>query len=175
MNPIIPKSLRWALCLCLLLAVWPATAHAGRHRPPVCGGTTPEQHAAAEKVRRELTYLVKEFAAASVRGDVVFFSRMLAPDYTFITTQGEMKNKAQALADYRAHDIKFRSHLFDQIEVHVYGRTAVVTNRATSISTYKGRPRNGVTRNTRVFVRRGDNWQCVSFQSTRVQGAKGKE
>jgi uncharacterized protein (TIGR02246 family) len=128
-----------------------------------------------EATKRELTDLLQQFAAASIRGDDAFFDRVLADDYTFITTKGEYKNKAQALADYRSHSIKFHSHVFDQIDVRLYGETAVVTNRAVSVSSFKGRPRNGVTRNTRVFVRRDGRWQCVVFQSTDVQDAKPRK
>src|SRR5579862_5973139 len=97
------KSARTASCLvlfCLPVTVVPcsaspspqATLHtiASLHCkiPPYRG-----PQGAHEAVKRELTDLLRQFAAASIRGDDAFFDRVLADDYTFITTKGEYKNK----------------------------------------------------------------------------------
>jgi uncharacterized protein (TIGR02246 family) len=117
---------------------------------------------------RELTTIMLDMAKASIRGDVAFFDNVLADEVIYTTINGEIKNKAQVLDDYRKHNITFKSHVFDEIHVRLYGDLAVVTNRATAVSTYRGKPRRSLTRNTRTFVRRDGRWQVVAFQSTRI-------
>jgi ketosteroid isomerase-like protein len=117
---------------------------------------------------RELTTIMLDMAKASIRGDVAFFDNVLADEVIYTTINGEIKNKAEVLDDYRKHTITFQSHVFDDIRVRLYGDMAVVTNRATAVSTYQGKPRRSVTRNTRTFVKRDGKWQVVAFQSTRI-------
>lgn len=122
----------------------------------------------APSVTQKLTRIMLEMAKASIRGDVAFFDNVLADEVIYTTINGEVKNKAEVLDDYRKHTITFHSHVFDDIRVRLYGDMAIVTNRATAVSTYQGKPRRSVTRNTRTFIRREGNWQVVAFQSTRI-------
>jgi len=119
--------------------------------------------------KQHLIQLMNDMAAASIRGDAAFFDRVLGLEFMATTVNGEVKNKAQILADYRAGTVKFKSHVFDDYSVRFYGNMAIVTNRAKAVQIYKGKERTGQTRNTRVWVLRGMDWQCVSFQSTRIQ------
>jgi sugar lactone lactonase YvrE len=128
-----------------------------------------EDHDAA--TIRELTTIMLDMAKASIRGDAAFFDNVLADEVIYTTINGEIKNKAQVLDDYRKHNITFKSHVFDEIHVRLYGETALVTNRATAVSTYRSKPRRSVTRNTRMFIHRDGKWQVVAFQSTRIAAA----
>jgi hypothetical protein len=135
---------------------------------PRQGSAVSDQDATAT---HELTTIMLDMAKASIRGDVAFFDNVLADEVIYTTINGEIKNKAQVLDDYRKHQITFQSHVFDDIKVRLYGELAVVTNRATAVSTYQHKPRRSVTRNTRTFVKRDGRWQVVAFQSTRIATA----
>jgi len=153
------------LALGLLIAAAPSLAPAqGAARPGAKADATQQ---AANKLK--LIKLMDAMCEASIRGDAEFFDGVLAADFQATTINGEVKDKAQILADYRAGNVRFRSHKFDDYDVRFFGDVAIVTNRATAVQVYKGEERTGVSRNTRVWVLRGDQWLCVSFQSTRVQ------
>ena len=133
---------------------------------------TASSQSKTERAKRELTTTLLNMAKASLRGDAEFFRGVLADEYIATTVNGEVKSKAEVLEDYRKGDIQFKSHVFDRIQVLVYGDTAVVVNRAQANALYRGKPRRSVTRNTRTFVRRAGRWQCVAFQSTIVTPPK---
>ena len=126
----------------------------------------------SEKAKHELTTTLLSMAKASIRGDAEFFRGVLADEYIATTVNGEVKNKAEVLEDYKKGDIKFKSHVFDHIQILLYGDVAVVVNRAKADALYRGKPRQSVTRNTRTFVRRAGRWQCVAFQSTTIAPPK---
>ena len=62
-------------------------------------------------------------------------------------------------------------YVHDDVRVRVYGDAAVATGRIRSEGTFRGQPRGGRTRFTRVFVRRGGRWQLVANQLTPIVSA----
>jgi ketosteroid isomerase-like protein len=124
--------------------------------------------------------LEEQLAKAIVRGDRKFFERTLAEDFTHTSHTGTFKTKAQWMAeskfsDERQKDASTRYDAFDldQLDVRVYGETAVVTGRSTPKgTTAKGQPITGQFRFLRVWVKREGRWQAVAFQGTRIDPSR---
>ena len=70
--------------------------------------------------------------------------------------------------------VKFEAGQSDDVKVHVYGNTALVTARWTEKSTNKGRQIAGTMRNMVVWVKKNGNWQVVSDQVTVIVPQKPK-
>ena len=54
------------------------------------------------------------------------------------------------------------------IQVRVYGDTAVLTGRTTQKGQFNGKDISGQTRFTRVYLQQRGKWQAVAFQATRI-------
>ena len=107
-------------------------------------------------------------AQATVKGDTAFLDQNTADDYTFISPRGALRTKAQILADFKSGEIKFEGYDLDDLQVRVYGDTAVVTGRSTQKGKAYGQDAAGQYRFTRVYVKKDGSWKSVAFQSTRV-------
>jgi len=58
--------------------------------------------------------------------------RMTAPDYTFVTSDGnDSATKEQRVAPIRSGDLKYDYAKYDEIKVRIYGEMAIVTAHVT--------------------------------------------
>lgn len=122
------------------------------------GGSTEEQ----------IEKLENDRAQAVVKGDVATLDKMTADDYTIIDRAGRMRDKQATMAAIKSGDIKLTSNKLSDLKVRVYGDTAVITGRSDAEGTVNGTPSNGPVRFTRVYVKKGGQWQCVAFQQTPI-------
>src|SRR5262245_65700762 len=118
---------------------------------------------------RALTQLVKDLNAALVKADVAFLERVLHQDYAHHRPRGTVEDRSQYLENRKARRVDFESLVAEEVQVRLYGDTAVVTYRSTA----KGKDQHGAIdeqrRWTRMFVRRGGRWQLVHSQGTPIQ------
>lgn len=122
----------------------------------------------AEDVQEHLKKLEKDRAAAVVKNDVATLDKQTADDYTLITMNGQMSSKSQMLDNFKTGKSKVTSNEVSDLNVRVYGDTAVVTGKAEVKGTLGGQDANGTVMFTRVYVKKGGRWQSVAFQQTRV-------
>ena len=118
-------------------------------------------------VEQELMQLERDWCTANMKNDIAWFTRVFADDISLTGSTGKA-TKAQAIADAKAE--KYTSCSVDQMQVRVYGDTAVVTGRSRVAGTdAKGKPfPNPEALWTDTFVRRASGWQCVATQSTPI-------
>lgn len=117
--------------------------------------------------QREIVSLMAEIDRAHVNADAVTFNRIWADDYVLTDYRGVVKNRDQALAEWRAGEHRYASYVSDDIAIRIYGVTAVVTARVTRASLKD--PQNiGRFRHTRIFVRRRGQWRLVATQVTPI-------
>ncbi|HSU26630.1 MAG TPA: nuclear transport factor 2 family protein, partial [Pyrinomonadaceae bacterium] len=123
------------------------------------------------KTEAELMQLERDIGDANVRRDKAFFERIEADEFVFTDSGGGITTKAEDVAslDKPAGEFKLVSYLVDEMKVHVYGKTAVVTGRTTT--TLRGKDREVVnhSRFTDVFVKRDGRWQIVAGHSSRIR------
>jgi ketosteroid isomerase-like protein len=119
---------------------------------------------------RDVTQLVKDITSAVVRRDHAFLERTYADEYFHVHATGVVRTKAQWLADHRAGRTRLEYSRPDDIQVRIYGDTAVALYHLRAKGRLAGRElAEGEIRGMRVFVRRNGRWQCVAAQFTRVQ------
>jgi ketosteroid isomerase-like protein len=109
-----------------------------------------------------------DWAKAVVDRDTVFVDRILSDDFVGWDYKGKRYGKADSKHDLSSGQWATTSLRINDINVRVYGNTAVVTSRAVRNGKYKGQDNTGQFRWTKVYVKRRGQWQVVAQQSTRI-------
>ena len=115
-----------------------------------------------------LMKMEQEMTDAIVKNDTSVFEKYAADNATFTDPGGMLATKAQAVAMFKAGDLKIESSKIDDMKVQMFGKTAIVTYRTTDKGMYKGRDISGQYRWTDVFVKTGGKWQMVASQGTPI-------
>lgn len=118
-----------------------------------------------ENVIRQLE---SEWEEALKKGDQATIDRIVAPDCLFVSSTGELSLKPQTDAERRAF-VKLIASGTTQMNVRVFGDTAIVIGTNLETSSYRDQDTSGQYRWTDVFLRRNGRWQVVSAHSTRME------
>ena len=114
--------------------------------------------------------LLNELYAALGRNDAAALDRIYADDYTLVNESGVLTTKAPRLASIKSGELKYESVSFDELNVRLYGNTAVATYHATNKVQFKGQDIGGQFRVTVTLVKIKGRWQVVAAQVTRITG-----
>ena len=113
------------------------------------------------RVEQELRNLVRAWDDAYVKGDVATLDGLLAPEFAFV---GGPK-KAEYLDSFKSRAFIVESAVSTEIQVQVYGDSAVLTG----LDTIRGKNKDQtvVTRwlYMDVWIKRSGKWQCVKTYS----------
>lgn len=145
------------------LLVLPGSADHGS----VAGKTGTTQHT-NDTVVAEIKSLENARLAAGLRKDVQAVSARTAEDYLQIDSDGRVLNKAATLERIKSSFARLTANPIDDVEVRVYGDTAVLTARARPQGVLDGKEFRDALRYTRIYVKRDGQWQVVLFQQTRI-------
>jgi ketosteroid isomerase-like protein len=124
--------------------------------------------ARAQSDEEQLKKLETDRAAAVVKGDVATLEKQTSDDYSLINMNGQMSGKAQMVNAFKTGQSKLTSDELSDMKVRVYGSTAVITGKADVKGMLGGKDATGQIMFTRVYVKKGGQWQSVAFQQTRV-------
>jgi ketosteroid isomerase-like protein len=114
--------------------------------------------------------LLNEASAALGRNDAAALVRIYADYYTLVNVSGVLSTKAPRLAAIKSGELKYESVSFDEVNVRLYGNTAVATFRVTSKGQSKGQEIGGQFRATSTYVKMKGRWQLVAAQVSRITG-----
>ena len=120
------------------------------YRPRAKAERAKSQKSSVEQVIRQLD---NERIQAQIGADAVALDRIYADDFIGIGPSGTVRTKAQVIADFTSGDLKFQSITTDEVQVRVYGNTAVETGRSTMIGQDKGKAVPRDNRFTRVWIK----------------------
>jgi uncharacterized protein (TIGR02246 family) len=112
-----------------------------------------------EEIIRKLDH---ERIQAQIHADATALDRIYADDFIGVGPSGRVRTKPQVISDFTSGDLKFQSITTDDIQVRVYGNTAVETGRSTMIGEDKGQTVPRDTRFTRVWVKQQGRWLLVA-------------
>ena len=124
--------------------------------------------ARAQSDEEQLKKLETDRAAAIVKGDVATLEKQTSDDYTLINMNGQMSDKSQMVTNFKTGQSKLTSDELSDMKVRVYGNTAVITGKADVKGMLAGKDATGKIMFTRVYVKKGGQWQSVAFQQTRI-------
>ena len=138
-----------------MLIAWIVVAFVGFMSPPQKSTT---QTPAEEAIRR----LDNERIQAQIHADATALDRIYAADFIGVGPSGTVRTKPQVISDFTSGDLKFQSITTDEVQVRVYGNTAVETGRSTMIGQDKGQTVPRDTRFTRVWIKQQGRWRLVA-------------
>lgn len=118
----------------------------------------PQQGSSVEQVIRQLDH---ERIQAQIGADTVALKRLYADDFIGVGPTGVVRGKPEVIADFRSHALTYQSITTDDVQVRIYGNTAVETGISTMIGVDKGKAVPRDNRFTRVWVKRRGSWQLV--------------
>src|ERR1700680_2554875 len=79
-----------------------------------------------------------------------------------------MADKSQMVNAFKTGQTKLTSDEVSDMKVRVYGNTAVITGKVDVAGTMAGKDTKAKIMFTRVYVKKGGQWQSVAFKQTRV-------
>ena len=99
---------------------------------------------------------------AQITADTIALRRIYADDFLGIGPTGVVRHKPEVIADFTSHALTYQSITTAEVQVRVYGNTAVETGRSTMVGQDKGKAVPRDNRFTRVWVRKNGKWQLVA-------------
>ena len=103
-----------------------------------------------------------------MRADADALNRIMAEDFYF-TYPLEGDDKAQFITDITSGDLKIKHIAREQLNVRVFGNTAVLTARDSATWLYHGRELAGQYKILSVFSERDGHWQLCAIQACPMQ------
>jgi ketosteroid isomerase-like protein len=114
-----------------------------------------------------------EYEASLRASDIDALQRILAPDFLFITSGGESRNRQEVLRSYGAKEVSLRVFESENIRVRFYGPVGILTADITKEGDYLSGPRAGAVftgryRFTRVYACGPQGWQLASTHESQL-------
>jgi ketosteroid isomerase-like protein len=109
-----------------------------------------------------LNQLDQERIQAQIGADAAALDRIYADDFIGVGPSGTVRTKPQVISDFRSGDLKFQSITTDEVQIRIYGKTAVETGLSTMVGQDKGKAVPRDTRFTRVWVKQQGRWRLVA-------------
>lgn len=131
--------------------------------------TVTQRSPSSEQGAVELKALQQAWADARVRRDITFLERLYGQELQITAMNGTVFGRSEDIANFKSGDLKPEQILNDDMDVAIYGHTAVVTGREAVKGTYKGFRGEFTMRFTNVFVQRDGRWQLVRSQTTQTR------
>jgi hypothetical protein len=128
------------------------------------------QSTAKPEVVTAISILENDAVKADLAGDADFYQKVLAEDWTRGDSDGTYYTKAELLklmADTK--NIKTNSEKLSELQVRVYGNTAVATYRDTYDLIIKGEHRHHTIIATDIFVWMGGEWKQVASHGSEAK------
>ena len=125
--------------------------------------------AMGRSIEQQLMKLTEEFAAAEVRGDMAALDSLLADDFAHTHSTGRVATKAKDMDDIKSGRRRYESIHLEDLQVRLYGTTALTLGRARIQVINLGKTSNNYIQFLNVWVQQQGKWRMVAWQTTRVQ------
>ena len=122
----------------------------------------------AGPVKDELLEVIHAWDRGMIANDAEAIGRCMADDWVIIGSDGSVGGKTRFLALVQSGDLTHDVMTSEDLNVRIYGDTAVVTSRGVSGGKYQGHPFREVERVSCVFVRQEGEWRCVLTHLSRL-------
>ncbi len=118
-------------------------------------------------VEQRVLQLEHDWANADLKGDTAAIERLEAADFVFTAPDGSVTGRADDVNDLKTGNFKADAIDLNDLKVHVYGKTAVITGKVTLKNCkYRGKDISGDYRFTDVWANSNGTWQVVASQSS---------
>src|SRR5213082_140150 len=112
-------------------------------------------------VEEAIRKLDNERIQAQIHADATVLERIYAADFIGVGPSGAVRTKPQVISDFTSGELKFQSITTDEVQVRIYGNTAVETGRSTMNGQDRGKAVPRDNRFMRVWVKQQGHWRLV--------------
>jgi hypothetical protein len=127
----------------------------------ICVATGMALSAQANDVPADLAKAVKDYDEAQIHGNKAELERLLADDYTLISSRGLVESKADLIAEYTAPGYKIEPFVVREPIEKVWNDGAVMAGVATLKGIDGGKPFSIDLRFADIWAKRNGNWQVI--------------
>src|ERR1700747_3544739 len=120
--------------------------------------TKGDRRKSIEKVIRQLDH---ERIQAQIESDAAALERIYAADFIGVGPSGAVRTKPQVISDFTSGELKFQSITTDEVQVRIYGNTAIETGRSTMNGQDRGKAVPRDNRFMRVLIKQQGRWRLV--------------
>jgi ketosteroid isomerase-like protein len=114
----------------------------------------------------EVKALEQKLADLIVQGNWDEYSKFLASDYVRTIADGRSETRDQTMATLRSGEPKIVAMIPEDVEVRLYGDTAILTGKLIVTARQENKVRERHSRFTEVFIRRNGHWFLAASQTT---------
>jgi len=107
-----------------------------------------------------------QYRQSALKNDASFAEKHVADDFMGVGSNGQLMTKDQVVQNRKEGKTKYDAIDVKDTKVRIYGNTAVIDHEAHVKGTGPDGPFDGDFRATLVWVKHGNDWKLVSFQST---------
>jgi ketosteroid isomerase-like protein len=115
-------------------------------------------------IEQHLRQMNDEWVKALVRRDAQTLDRIMADDFVFIYPM-EGDDKRQFIDDVICGDLNVLQLTRANVNVRIWGQTAVLSALDTAQWFYNGRDFSGQYKIVHIYANRDDNWRLVAVQA----------
>jgi ketosteroid isomerase-like protein len=139
----------------------------------VMAAMSPKAAAKAKPTLDSATTAITQFendaVKADLAGDSAFYEKNYAENYTAGSSWGKWDTKQSILADMKdSKNNKMNSETISELNVRLYGDTAIATYKSTYESMYHGEHRARTILSTDSFVLDKNEWKLVASHSSEI-------
>src|SRR6185369_11437293 len=113
----------------------------------------------------DLRRLDHELVVATYTKDAAWFMKNTSDDYVLITSSGKVKPRADLVKELGTPGLEFQPYEPAEVNVRLFGDTAVITGRIVQKYTYKDDRVEADMRYTDVWVKTPAGWKNVAQAS----------
>lgn len=114
-----------------------------------------------DDLKRELLHVVTEWDRAMIANDADAIGSFMVDEWVIVGPDGSVGGKSNFLAFIRSGALTHDEMTSEDVELRIYGDSAVVMARGFSGGRYEGQPFRVLERSSNFFVRDGGTWRCV--------------
>ena len=122
----------------------------------------------AAAIEQTLKQMERDWNQATIAKDFKTVDRIMADDWTGVDFHGMTVTKAETMEELKSGESSNESVELGEMQVKVFGNTAMVMGTDTEKSTYQGKDSSGKYAWLDVFTMRDGRWQAVASQSTKI-------
>ena len=115
--------------------------------------------------------LVAQYDSAWNRRDTAAVSRLLAPEYRYFTSRGDVSSRAETMTFLSAPGYVLKHAKRSELAVVLSGPVAVVSSRWQGQGSYRGEAFRDDQRCGQTWLRRGRIWQLLSEHCVQIAPA----
>ena len=125
--------------------------------------------ASDEKTTQAVIQLNEQIDKAWLDSDAETYKRLLADDFTYISSAGEFFfDKDKYVEGIKHPEVRWESETSSEVKARMYGDTVILTGRLFSSWRYQNQDFHGRYRYTRVYVWKQDHWLLVAWQNSKM-------